>query len=111
MSESNLSKQQCEPCRGGIPPLTPDECQTLLNQLDNGWKVIDGHHLKKTFPTSNFVTALDLTNAIGQLAESVGHHPNITLTWGSVDVSIWTHKIDGLHNADFILAAKIDALL
>jgi len=105
-----LNQKQCVPCQGGIPPLTPTEYQPLLLEL-SGWEVIETHHLKKLFEFNNFVEALQFTNQVGALSESEGHHPNISLTWGEVMITIWTHKIDGLTESDFILAAKIDALL
>lgn len=104
----SLADKVCEPCRGGIPPLTEEEIQPLLAELGNHWQVIDGHHLKKQYEFPNFVTALAYVNQLGQLAEEVGHHPDIYLSWGKVVVTLWTHKIDGLAEADFIFAAKCD---
>jgi 4a-hydroxytetrahydrobiopterin dehydratase len=107
MSVCDLSQKTCVPCQGGVPPLTADERAPLLEQL-SGWEVIDGHHLHKKYSFPDFVQALAFTNKIGDLAEQEGHHPDIYLTWGKVEISIWTHKIDGLTESDFILAAKID---
>ena len=76
-----------------------------------GWEVIDQHHLKRTVKTSDFATALALVNRIGVVAEEQGHHPDLLLAWGRVGVEIWTHKIDGLTESDFILAAKIEQLV
>ena len=78
--------------------------------LGGGWQVVDGHHLQKVFPFPDFVTALDFTNRVGELAEQEGHHPDICLSWGRVEVEIFTHKIDGLTESDFVLAARIDRL-
>lgn len=74
------------------------------------WRVVDGHHIERDFGFSNFREALDFTNEVGELAEGEGHHPDIYLAWGKVGVKIWTHKINGLTESDFILAAKIDRL-
>lgn len=106
---SELSSRQCVPCRGGVPPLGGDEIQRLLSQL-NGWEVVREHHLKKNYGFSNFAEALKFVNRVGELAEEQGHHPDICFGWGKVEVTIWTHKIDGLTESDFILAAKIDEL-
>ena len=106
----SLADQVCEPCRGGISPLKGDDTQDFLSQLD-GWQVIEDHHLKKGYAFPNFKEALAFTNKIGELAETVGHHPDIYLAWGKVEITIWTHKIDGLAEADFIFAAKCDTLI
>ncbi len=107
---SELSAQTCEPCRGGMPPLGSAAIAELLAQLENNWQVIAEHHLRKEFAFPNFRSALTFTNLVGELAEEQGHHPDIHLAWGKVEITIWTHKIDGLHQSDFILAAKIDKL-
>ena len=106
---NNLASRDCVPCRGGVPPLGDAERQTLLKEL-NGWEVIKEHHLRKIFEFKNFREALELVNRVGELAEEQGHHPDINFGWGRAEISIWTHKIDGLTESDFILAAKIDAL-
>lgn len=111
MSDSSpLAKKVCVPCRGGVPPLPAEQAQGLLAQLADGWRLVDGHHVERTFAFSNFVKALDFTNRVGALAEENDHHPDIHLSWGKVRVEIWTHKIDGLTESDFVLAAKIDQL-
>ncbi len=107
--ECSLTKKNCVPCRGGVPPLNGEEIAKLLSQL-NGWKAVSEHHLEKSFDFPDFMTALVFTNKIGALAEQEGHHPDIHLTWGKVRLAIWTHKIDGLTESDFILAAKCDEL-
>jgi len=84
---------------------------SLHTELGNDWDVVDEHHLEKTFKFSNFRKALDLTNAVGELAEEQNHHPDIFLAWGKVKVTIWTHKIDGLTESDFVFAAKTDVAL
>jgi len=107
---SDLATKNCVPCRGGIPPLGSAEIANLLTSLDSDWEVIAEHHLRKEFKFPDFRSALAFTNQVGELAEAQDHHPDIYLAWGRVEVTIWTHKIDGLHESDFILAAKIDRL-
>jgi 4a-hydroxytetrahydrobiopterin dehydratase len=106
---SELATKTCVPCRGEIPPLKGKELATLGNQLD-GWNVIEEHHITKAFKFPNFREALKFANRVGELAEEQGHHPDISLAWGKVEITIWTHKINGLTESDFILAAKIDRL-
>jgi 4a-hydroxytetrahydrobiopterin dehydratase len=106
---SELAAKTCVPCRGGVPPLKGVKLAALARQVD-GWQVVNEHHITKSFTFPNFRKALEFTNRIGKLAEEQGHHPDIYLAWGKVDVTIWTHKIDGLTESDFILAAKIDQL-
>lgn len=105
----DLASMRCVPCRGGIPPLTREEIAPYLEDLGNDWRVVEDHHLEKEYRFRNFREALDFTNRVGELAEDVGHHPDITLSWGLVRLTVWTHKIDGLHEADFVFAAKADA--
>ena len=107
---SQLAGKKCVPCMGGTPPLKGEELKQIHGQVD-GWDVIEEHHLSKTYKFPNFVKALEFVNNVGSLAEEQGHHPNIFLTWGKVGIEIWTHKIDGLTESDFILAAKIDKIL
>ena len=107
---SSLSNKSCVPCRGGIPPLTEKEYEPLLAELGDEWEVIDTHHLEKTILLINFAEALTFTNQVGSIAEKEGHHPDIELGWGRVKIIIWTHKIGGLSESDFILAAKISAI-
>ncbi len=106
---SDLTAKTCVPCQGGVPPLTGDQMAPMVCQLSE-WEVVAGHHLSRAFDFADFVTALAFVNLIGALAEEQGHHPDIHLTWGKVAIDIWTHKIDGLTESDFILAAKIDDL-
>ena len=107
---SPLSEKQCVPCRGGVPPLKGQDLERIARELDGNWQVVDEHHLEKEYPFKNFREALEFTNRVGELAESQNHHPDIYLAWGKVKVTIWTHKIDGLTESDFILAAKIESL-
>lgn len=111
MDASSLNKKKCVPCQGGIPALKGDALAVLLKELGNGWQIVDEHHLEKEFLFKNFRKALFYTNQVGELAEIEGHHPDIYLAWGKVKLSIWTHKVDGLTESDFILAAKCDSLL
>ena len=108
---SDLASKSCVPCKGGVPPLAGDALRTLQAQLGNGWQVVDGHHLEKSFAFPDFRAALAFTNRVGELAEAQSHHPDLFLAWGVVRVSIWTHKIDGLTESDFVFAAKADRLL
>ena len=104
-----LADQTCQPCRGGVPPLTAAEIAPLAAQVP-GWKVVRSHHLWREFTFGDFATALAFVNRIGAEAEAQGHHPDLVLGWGRVAVTLFTHKIDGLAEADFVLAAKIDRL-
>ena len=104
---AGLSEKTCVPCRGGMPPLNAEQIKPLAIQVEN-WHVINNHHIEREFKFPDFRTALNFTNKIGAIAEGQGHHPDIFLGWGKVGVKIWTHKIDGLTESDFILAAKID---
>ena len=108
---SDLASRQCVPCKGGVPPLRGAELAALHAQLDDGWTVIDEHHLEKEYRFKNFREALDFTNRVGELAEEQSHHPDLLLAWGRVRVTIWTHKIDGLTESDFVFAAKADRLV
>jgi 4a-hydroxytetrahydrobiopterin dehydratase len=103
----SLAEKHCVPCKGGVPALQGEELDKLKSQL-SGWQVVDGHHLLKTYAFPDFRTALDFVNKAGEIAESEGHHPDLLLSWGKVEVKTWTHKIDGLTESDFILAAKLD---
>jgi 4a-hydroxytetrahydrobiopterin dehydratase len=106
---SDLAQKTCVPCRGGVPALKGAELESLARQLPE-WKVVNEHHISRTFPFPDFRRALDFVNRIGELAEQQGHHPDIFLAWGKVEVTLWTHKIDGLTESDFIMAAKIEQL-
>ena len=108
MPSCDLAKQRCVPCHGGVPPLQAEERARLLRELDEGWEIVNGHHLRKAYAFPDFVSALAFTNRVGGVAEREGHHPDIALGWGRVELTIWTHAIDGLTESDFILAAKAD---
>ena len=106
---TQLAEKTCVPCKGGIPPLKGAELQQFSHQLPN-WKVVDEHHISRTFTFPDFQKALEFVNRVGAIAEEQGHHPDILLTWGKVEITIWTHTVQGLTESDFILAAKIDRL-
>ena len=109
---SELAAKQCVPCKGGIPPLAGEALEALLARLGpNGWQVISGHHLEKSYTFADFSSALAFVNRVGSVAEEQGHHPDIYLGWGKVRITVWTHKIEGLTESDFILAAKADQAL
>jgi 4a-hydroxytetrahydrobiopterin dehydratase len=108
---STLAAKQCVPCAGTVPPLAGAALAALQTELGNGWTVVDGHHLEKEYRFRNFRDALAFTNRVGELAEEQGHHPDLLLAWGKVRVTIWTHKIDGLTESDFVFAAKADQRL
>ena len=108
MTSCDLARKKCVPCRGGVPPLKGKELEALRQQLGDAWRVIDEHHPQKKISFKDFREALSFTNRVGEVAEAEGHHPDILLGWGKVKITLWTHKIDGLTESDFILAAKID---
>jgi 4a-hydroxytetrahydrobiopterin dehydratase len=103
----SLADKHCVPCRGGVPPLEADQIAPLLAQI-NGWEVENDRRLVKTYRFKNFVEAVAFVNAVTPVAEEEGHHPDLYVSWGKVRVLLWTHKIDGLTESDFILAAKLD---
>jgi 4a-hydroxytetrahydrobiopterin dehydratase len=105
----DLASQDCVPCRGGVPPLKGKELTEILKEVPQ-WKAVDEHHIIRTFTFPDFKQALDFVNRVGEVAESQGHHPDILLAWGKAEITLWTHKIDGLTQSDFIMAAKIDRL-
>lgn len=105
---TDLAEQTCVPCKGGVPPMEADEAARLVARLDEGWNVVETHHLERTYDFPDFAGALAFVNTIGEIAEEQGHHPDIHLSWGRAGVEIWTHKIDGLTESDFVLAAKLD---
>ena len=107
---SDLAEMECIPCKGGIPPMTSQQIAPWQARLGGGWQVVEDHHLMKEFRFPDFRRALAFTNEIGELAERIGHHPDLHLAWGKVGVTIWTHKIGGLSESDFVFAAKVDAL-
>ena len=107
---SALHNEDCVPCRGGVPPLEPSEIEALLPEVP-GWRLAaDPPKIQRRWTFPDFQTALDFVVAVGGVAEAAGHHPDITFGWGYVEISLYTHAIKGLQRADFVLAAKLDAL-
>ena len=107
----DLAAMECIPCKGGIPPLKGEELESFQRDLGHDWKVVDEHHLEKEFRFRNFRDALAYVNRVGEIAEQQGHHPDIELGWGRVKLILYTHKIDGLHESDFVFAAKAEQAL
>ena len=108
--EDALAERQCVPCRGDVPPLEEAAARDYLADCPDWHLGSDAKRIERTFDFENFARALAFVNAVGAVAEDEGHHPDIHFGWGYVTISLQTHKIDGLHENDFILAAKIDAL-
>jgi 4a-hydroxytetrahydrobiopterin dehydratase len=104
-----LADKKCIPCTGGVPALKGKELKTLHKAVPK-WVVIKQHHITRAFTFLDFKQALKFVNRVGALAEKQGHHPDILLAWGKAEITMWTHKIDGLTESDFIMAAKIDRL-
>lgn len=107
--KSTLTDKVCVPCQGDIPALTDPEIESLLGQLGNQWSLNAAGHLFKRYSFANFMKAMDFANKLAIIAEKEGHHPNLSIGWGYCTVEIWTHKIQGLTESDFILAAKFEA--
>jgi 4a-hydroxytetrahydrobiopterin dehydratase len=107
---AGLVEKECVPCKGGVPPLKGNELARLARELAGDWRLVQEHRLEKEYKFKDFREALEFTNRVGELAEAQGHHPDIYLSWGKVKLTIWTHKVGGLTENDFILAAKADKL-
>ena len=107
---SDLASKSCVPCQGGVLPLAGEQLTDLQQRLGGDWRVVDGHHLETEYRFPDFAQALEFVTRIGEVAEAEGHHPDLELSWGRVGVNLHTHKIDGLTESDFVLAAKIDQL-
>ncbi len=106
-----LTEKVCVPCQGGIPALLCAEASKLLQQIP-AWSLSEAcDRISRSFKFDNFLSTLDFVNKVARVAEEEGHHPEISFGWGHAKIEIYTHKIDGLHENDFILAAKIDQLL
>lgn len=103
-----LADMKCVPCRGGVPPMEEGPARALLNKLSPGWELNQAGHLERVYPFKNFAGALEFANQVGAIAEAEGHHPDLYIAWGKCKVEVWTHKIQGLTESDFYLAAKAD---
>jgi 4a-hydroxytetrahydrobiopterin dehydratase len=107
--DTALADKKCVPCRGGVPPLKGKELEEIHQSVPK-WTVVDKHQIRREFKFPDFQQALDFVNRVGALAEEQGHHPDIFLAWGKAEFTLWTHKVDGLTESDFIMAAKIDRM-
>jgi 4a-hydroxytetrahydrobiopterin dehydratase len=108
---SELADQKCEACTSEDEPLASSEYMVYFDEInDTVWEVVEDHHLKGTYPFEDFRDALEFTYEVGELAEEEWHHPDIQLQWGEVQIEMWTHKIDGLHKTDFVMAARMDRI-
>ena len=106
---SELATKTCVPCHGGVPAVKGQELTALAKQIP-GWQVVEEHHIIRGYTFPDFKSALQFVDRVGALAEEQGHHPDILLTWGKVEITLWTHAVKGLTESDFIMAAKIDEL-
>ena len=110
---SDLYKKDCIPCRGGVPPFDISEIHKYLKKID-GWYVkkneSEYYFIEKDFKFNNFLESQKFINSVGEIAEKEGHHPDIWFGWGYAKIKIFTHAIKGLHESDFVLAAKIDKI-
>jgi len=104
----DLTKKKCQPCEEGTPPLEGEKLEMYLNALDEEWILNENGRLERMYKLENFQQVLDLTNMLGAIAEEEGHHPVLQLSYSRLKVFLWTHKIKGLSDNDFILAAKFD---
>ncbi|MBS0271693.1 MAG: 4a-hydroxytetrahydrobiopterin dehydratase [Proteobacteria bacterium] len=107
MSEECLVNKSCSPCQGGVPPLEEKNIKRLLQELGNKWSLNETDHLYKEYLFKDFREAMAFANRVTEIAEKEAHHPDLKISWGVCTVEIWTHKINGLTESDFILAAKI----
>ncbi len=106
-----LADHECVACSSEDDPLTADEYAEYLDELDDAvWEVIDEHHLKGSYSFEDFRDALEFAYEVGELAEEEWHHPDIHIAWREVGIEMWTHKIDGLHKTDFVMAARMDRM-
>lgn len=108
MSVRDIAEKSCTPCRGGVPPMTRDEATQHLTQTPDWSLSDDAATISRTFRFKTFKSAFDFVSKVADIAEGEGHHPDIAFGWGYATISLQTHKIKGLHENDFIMAAKID---
>ena len=107
---SDLAKKECIPCKGGVPPMGLEQAEEMIRQIHSDWKLIDTHHIERVWIFNDFESALQFVNAAGAICEEQNHHADFELGWGRVKAMIWTHKINGLTESDFFLAAKFDEI-
>ena len=107
---SDLAKKECIPCKGGIPPMGLEQAEEMIRQIHSDWKLVDTHHIERVWIFPNFESALQFVNSAGAICEEQDHHADFELGWGRVKAMIWTHKINGLTESDFFLAAKFDEI-
>ena len=110
-ADNELCDLACEPCRGGTQPLRGAALADFSRRLGGDWRVVEDHHLERELVFPDFAQALASTNIVGAIAEDMGHHPDLHLGWGKLKIVIWTHAIDGLADADFVFAARVDRAL
>ena len=108
MATCDLAQKECVPCKGGVPPLKGDALQKLYAELGSDWKLVNEHHLEREYKLKDWTEAMALANKVSDIAEQQNHHPDLCVGWGQVNVTIWTHKIDGLTESDFVFAAKVE---
>jgi 4a-hydroxytetrahydrobiopterin dehydratase len=106
-----LARKKCIPCKDGATPIKGAPLKALNNKLGSAWRIVNNHHLEREFKFKDFKKALAFTNKVGKLAEKIQHHPDIYLAWGKVKLTLFTHKIDGLAESDFIFAARVNNML
>lgn len=105
-----LSAMECVPCEGGTPPLSEEESAAFIVQIHEDWEIVDNHHITRAWDFPDFASALEFTNALGEICEEQSHHADFSLGWGKLVAVIFTHKIDALTESDFVLASKFDAI-
>ena len=104
----NLADQKCVPCRGGVPPMDRSRAALMLSQLGTSWQVNHSGHLERSYRFDDFSHSMAFANRVANIAEAEGHHPDLHVRWGECKVEIWTHKVNGLTESDFVLAAKTE---
>jgi len=108
---SELAKKTCIPCQGGVPPLEKEQCKKMMELLNDDWQLSEeANKLRLSLTFDNFEKPMQLAQDIGQMADEQWHHPELHIGYGHLDVEVWTHKIDGLVESDFIFAAKVDEI-
>ncbi len=108
---SDLTHKKCVPCEKWMPPLKGEKIKEYLKQLKLAWEVIEEKKIKHQFKFKDFKQAMDFVNKVAEIAENEGHHPDLCIYYNKVNITLWTHFISGLHENDFILAAKIEKLI